>query len=120
MNPKLQALWDNTMQRLQAVSDGLESRGAVPMSDNFPLLGSFAEDEPEAHASARGRILENLEWGSNAAGSYSLPKENLPLQDIKTVLERREVRVQLDLRISVEWNLSSFTAPKSAVSFCAA
>jgi hypothetical protein len=63
MNAKLKLLWDDAITRLQAVADDLEARGAVPMPDNFPLLGSFAHDDPEAHALAGGAVhLDATGW----------------------------------------------------------
>ena len=54
MNPKLKALSDDFSRKLQAVADDLKTQNAIPMSDNFPMLSSFAEDEPEAHEESRG------------------------------------------------------------------
>jgi hypothetical protein len=120
MNPKLQALWEDAMKRLQAVADDLEARGAIPMSDNFPMLGSFAEDEPEAHAAARGYILEHAQWVGHGTGDYSLPKGRLPVQHTEMVSRDSKNRARLDLTASSDWIYPPVAAPLRAVSFCAA
>ncbi len=58
MSPELQVLWEDSKKRIQIAQEKQLAQGAVPMSDNFGLLGSFAEDEPEAHALARKILVE--------------------------------------------------------------
>jgi hypothetical protein len=58
MSPELQVLWEDSKKRIQIAQEKQLAQAAVPMSDDFGLLGSFAEDEPEAHALAREILVE--------------------------------------------------------------
>lgn len=60
MKPELKVLLDDALGKLRAVADNFNARNAVPMRDNFPMIGSFAHDDPEGHVMAEHNIIPRL------------------------------------------------------------
>ncbi len=121
MNSALEQLWNDAVQRLEAVAADQQARGIQPMPESFPIIGSFAFDDPDTHAHAFGDIVDGSWSDAAVIDTYCVEAPLVAARAVGQVIRPASLSaVEIDFPEIPDWATEPLAAPLAQSFFCVA